>query len=197
MTHRIVDPYSDAISEAYTLAPSTDRILHTLELRHSSLIGNVAGAIRVVRDYGLLLHPGAPGEPDLRGFFMLLEEDPITAPLNTGENVVFQACMFDFTPPEQQQHPPSFEISIDNVSSLIVPYLDDVAASGDEIAITYREYLYLAPLAGPQYILAGGHIQAIRSTSTRVSATVAFSDLVNVNFPAKVYRPEEFPSLSP
>src|SRR5215475_1381601 len=97
------DPYSDAIAEAYTLVPTTDRILHTLELVHPSLTVSPPetqldlGAIRVVRDYGTLLIPGDAETPDIRGHYLTLE--------GGGDPVLFVGCMFDMTPPDQADNP--------------------------------------------------------------------------------------------
>jgi hypothetical protein len=183
--------WSLAIQEAYASAPTDVIILYTLELRHPSFVdsdGNPA-PIRLVRDYGVLLEEG---DPDIFGYELKLEDD---APMDAGETVKYVSCMFDFELPSQQEGSlPTIEIIIDNVTREVGKYLDDVVELDTNIEVTYREYL-LNDLEVPQFILNGMSIQSIDSTVTRVTATASFADLVNRNFPGKLYRPEEFRGL--
>lgn len=185
------DLWTQAIQEAYASAPTGEVILNTLELRHPSFI-NLDGdvePIRVVRDYGELL---VEGDPDIYGWELQLEDE---ATVNPGEYVKFVSMMFDFELPAQQEGSlPTIEIKIDNVTREVSQYLDTAVTYSEPIQVTYREYL-LSDKTQPQFILAGMTIQSVKSTVTSVTATASFADLVNRNFPGKVYRPSDFRGL--
>ena len=101
---------SEALKEAYASAPSDVILLHTLELRHPTFVddhGN-STAIRVVRDH--INHT------------CTLEN---SAPLNPGEAVEFIAMAFDLElPPVNNTPTPEISVTIDNVSTEMIAYLD-------------------------------------------------------------------------
>lgn len=166
----------EALKEAYASAPSSEVILHTLEIRHSDF----TQPIRVVRDYN--------------DFDAYLESD---APENPGELVTFIAMSFDFIMPEvSKSTSPEIEISLDNVSGEIIGYLDSAAQSPDLIEVTYRPYL-LSDISGPQ--MNPPLTLVIRSVTAdvfRVRAVAGYADLSNRKFPNEVYTSERFAGLS-
>lgn len=185
------DIWSQALQEAYASAPVDEVILHTIELRHSSFINEHGEVqpIRLVSDYGELI---TEGDPDIYGFRLKLEDN---APVNSGEEVIFQAVMFDFTLPDQLEGTlPTVEIKIDNVSREVSQYLDDAVDLDEPIELVYREYL-ASDKTEPQFILDGMTIQIVKTTVFSISATASFADLINRNFPGKIYRPQEFRGL--
>ncbi len=180
------DIWSEALQEAYASAPNDEVILHTLELRHPSFAET---AIRVVMDYGSQYI--IEGE-DVEGHYLMLEAE---APVQAGQNVFFQACMFNMDLPEQKENSlPTVQIELDNVTRKIMEYLD--AAIGEKAAmeVTYREYL-ASDTTTPQFILGGLTLKEVKANLGRVTGQAQFSDLVNKNFPGKVYRPTEFQGL--
>jgi len=180
------DPWSDAIAEAYASLPLDDVILSTLELRHPSLVK----PIRIVADLGDILTED--GGDIVFGHKLKLEAD---APLDPGASVDFIACGFGFSLPDQQEgQVPSVTVSVDNVAYLITPQLDALIGVRATLDITYREYLASDPDT-PQFILGGLSMTSISSNLTQMTGTASFADLVNRNFPAKVYRPVEYPGL--
>lgn len=118
---------SEALKEAYASAPSDVILLHTLELRHPTFVddhGN-STAIRVVRDH--INHT------------CTLEN---SAPLNHGEAVEFIAMAFDLElPPVNNTPTPEISVTIDNVSTEMIAYLDRAIETQDMIELTYRPYL--------------------------------------------------------
>lgn len=183
----MADPWTDALAEAYASAPLDDVILSTLELRHPSLVK----PIRVVADLGDVLDE-ADGDM-IFGHSLKLEADALADP---GEFVDFIACGFGFTLPDQQEGQlPSVTITVDNVAYLITPQLDALIGVRASLEVTYREYL-ASDKTTPQFILNGLTMTSIGSNLTQLSGTASFADLVNRNFPAKVYRPSEYPGLS-
>lgn len=192
MSSSVDEVWGQAIQEALASAPLNEIVLCTLELSHSSFL-NEQGEIepiRVVRDDGVLLQEG---DPDIYGFELKLENDAGT---NPGEYVKFVACMFDFELPAQQEGSlPTVEIKIDNVTRLVSKYLDAAVELNEPVIVVYREYLN-TDLATPQFILGGMSITSVKSTVFGVTATASFADLVNRNFPGKVYSPKEFRGLA-
>lgn len=180
------DIWSQAIQEAYATAPSNEVILHTLELRHPSL----TTAIRIVADYG---DSAVIEEEQVYGHYLRIEED---APLNSGQMVFFQACMFDFELPEQKINTvPQISVSIDNVTRELMQYVDSIVIQQSSLDLTYREYLY-SDKESTQFVLSGLSMRRISCNLTKVTGIAEFSDLVNRSFPTLVYRPEEYRGLA-
>lgn len=167
---------SDALEEAYASAPSSEVVLHTLEIRHPDF----TQPIRVVRDH-----------QDLTA---TLESD---APLNPGEEVTFIRMAFDFVLPEvMKSASPEIEISLDNVSGEVVAYMDAAANSPDLIEVTYRPYL-ASDTSGPQ--MNPPMTLIVRSVTVdvfRVKARAGFADIANRKFPNQVYDTERFAGLA-
>lgn len=167
---------ADALAEAYASAPSSEVILHTLELRHSSF----TSPIRVVRDHA--------------DFTATLEAD---APEDPGAEVTFVAFAFDFVLPDvQRSQSPEIEISLDGISGELVAYLDAAAQSESLIEVTYRPYL-ASDTSGPQ--MDPPLTLVIRSVSAdifRVRARAGYADLANRKFPGETYDTERFPGLA-
>lgn len=166
----------DALKEAYASAPSSEVILHTLEIRHPDF----TQPIRVVRDH-----------QDLTA---TLEAD---APENPGEEVTFIRMAFDFILPEvSKSTSPEIEIILDNVSGEVVGYMDAAANSPDLIEVTYRPYL-ASDTSGPQ--MNPPMTLVVRSVNVdvfRVVARAGFADIANRKFPNQVYDTERFAGLS-
>jgi hypothetical protein len=167
---------ANALKEAYASAPSSEVILHTLEIRHPSFIT----PIRVVRDHA-----------DLTAF---LEAD---APEDPGGEVTFVALAFDFILPEiSKGASPEIEISLDNVSGEIIGYLDAAAQTAAMIEVTYRPYLasdLSEPQMNPPLTLV---IRAVSADVFRIRARAGYADLSNRKFPNEIYDAERFQGLS-
>jgi hypothetical protein len=146
---------SDAIKEAYNVAPADVVILHTIELRHPAIVDEQgsAMAIRVVRNYenpdrwlnllGAEAEAACTGLSDedraLVGLIARLEDD---APMNPGELVPFIALAFRFDlPPVEPGRTPEMSVAIDNVGQTLSKHLRAAATSGQAVKLTYRPYL--------------------------------------------------------
>lgn len=176
---------SEAIAEAYSIAPVNDVILQTLEIRHPTF----AIPVRLVADFGTLI---TPGDPDIFGWMLTLESN---APVDASASVLFQSCMFDITKPSQQAGQlPSITITVDNVAFAVSQYMDEAVSSRVPMQVTYREFLASNPSA-PEMILGGLLVNDVTSTITRTSITAAYTNLTGFNFPAILYRAETHPGL--
>ena len=173
---------SEALKEAYASAPSDVTILHTLELRHPSFFDDDGNrtAIRVVRDN--INH------------ICTLED---TAPLDAGKTVEFIAMAFDLQlPPVETVPVPEITLSLDNVSTEIIQYLDNAIETQDMIEMTYRPYLSddtSCPQMNPPITLV---ITDIQVDVLKIMATARMMDIGNKSFPAENYTISKYPGLS-
>ena len=172
---------SEALKEAYASAPSDVTILHTLELRHPTFFDDNGNrtAIRVVRDN--ISH------------FCTLED---TAPLDAGKTVEFIAMAFDLQlPPVETVPVPEITLTLDNVSTEIIQYLDNAIETQDMIEMTYRPYLSddkSCPQMNPPITLV---ITDIQVDVLKITATARMMDIGNKSFPAENYTVSKYPGL--
>lgn len=166
---------SAAIQEAYASAPSSEVILHTLELRHPTF----TEPLRVVNDHEDLTATLEAG-----------------APANGGEAVLFVRYAFRFRLPEVlTSGTPEIEIEIDNVARDIVAALDMAAQSASLIEVTYRPFLasdLSAPQMDPPITLV---LHDVEADVFAVRGRASFGDFANRRFPGEWYDAERFPGL--
>jgi hypothetical protein len=173
---------TEALKEAYASAPSNVTILHTLELRHPSFVdddGNLT-AIRVVRDNV--------------NHICTLED---TAALDAGKAVEFIAMAFDLQlPPVEAVPVPEITLTLDNVSTELMQYLDNAIETQDMIEMTYRPYLSddtSCPQMDPPITLV---ISDIQVDVLKITATARMMDIGNKSFPSENYTVKKYPGLS-
>lgn len=186
-----------AEKEAYANADDTRVMLYTLELNHPSF----NQPLRIVAD-----------------------NDPLTAEIETGDTVEFTPFFFSIKrPPISEEPDPSLQITVDNVSGFMTPYLDLASRSGDSIHVVFRPYLVeeavetveserlkvkseehpplnFQPSTLNQTITRLSAIKlAIRNASatmTSVTLTAAHINPANLPFPKENYTSDRFPGLS-
>lgn len=170
-----------ALEEAYASVPE-NLVVYTLEFLHPAFKDDSGNpmSLRIVRDAENLTAP--------------LE---VTAPLDAGKWVEFQALHFDVVPPAEDGSGAQYiEMSIDNVSRELLPFLE-IAATGTDIAeVIIRPYLKNNPEDGCQMPIPPRLIVATVSVSqTQVKATARMEDIANRLFLNDVIDTERFPSL--
>lgn len=174
--------YSEALAAAYASAPEDEVVLDTIELLHPSFrddAGQPTG-VRVVNDHSNLT--------------ATLEAD---APLNGGEAVTFFRCYFTFRrPPETESaNLPEVELQVDNVSRVLVPYLELAKTSRSPVTLIYRPYLasdLSGPHMDPPLRLT---LKNIGGNMNSLTARAGFSDMANRRFPGLEYTARTFPML--
>ena len=160
-----------AEKEAYANADDTRIMLYTLELMHPQF----TQPLRIVAD-----------------------NDPLTAEIETGDTVLFTPFFFSIKrPPISEEPDPSLQITVDNVSGFMTPYLDIASRSGDSIHVVFRPYLVDE---GDDRITRLSSIKlAIRNASatmTSVTLTAAHINPANLPFPKENYTSDRFPGLA-
>lgn len=165
---------SEAWQEAVACAPTTSRMLHTLEFRHP-LFTAPARVVRDTQDWTLTLEPGAPANP--------------------GAPVPFVRCAFDFDAAGvSEAGSPEFRIALDNVSRVISEELRRARGSLARIDLTYRGYLSDrtgVPQAGPYHL----EVADISVDVFRVLATARMPGISHRAFPRLVYDAAQWPTL--
>ena len=160
-----------AEKEAYANADDTRIMLYTLELMHPSF----TQPLRIVAD-----------------------NDPLTTAIETGDTVEFTPFFFSIKrPPISEEPDPSLQITVDNVSGFMTPYLDIASRSGDSIHVMFRPFLIDE---GDDSITRLSSIKlAIRNASANmnnVTLTAAHINPANLPFPKENYTSDRFPGLS-
>ena len=160
-----------AEKEAYANADDTRIMLYTLELMHPQF----TQPLRIVAD-----------------------NDPLTAEIETGDTVEFTPFFFSIKrPPISEEPDPSLQITVDNVSGFMTPYLDIASRSGASIHVVFRPFLVDE---GDNSITRLSSIKlAIRNASatmTSVTLMAAHINPANLPFPKENYTSDRFPGLS-
>ena len=168
-----IDPFDEAIKEAYASNEDNKIILSTIEIYPTSL----SPPARLVLDYD--------------DFVGTLESD---APVNPSTAVTFTKSQFKFSLPESSDRLPMMEISIDNVSQVIGQYIEAAIDDMDSIPIIYREFIESDTTPEPHYILKNMNLKNI-NVGNSVTGTLWFSDYTNRQFPNSFFTTERFPGL--
>lgn len=169
-----LNPYSEDLQEYFHSAPPNKMAFETVELRHPAF----AQPARVVNDRTNLV--------------ATLEAD---APVNPSTAVTFTACNFRFVQPERSDALPSCDIEIENVSRILMPYLQGAANTPSVIALTYRIF-YSDTLTAPGYVLNGLVLKKITAGILKVTGTAVFDNFLGLPFPLRFYNLAEFPGLA-
>lgn len=172
---------SEALREAYAMAPVDRVIVDTLELRHPAF-----------RD--------AQGLPDSawlttnrKAISATIEAD---APVRGGETIDFISLAFRFRlAPIELSPTPVLQLQIDNVNRLIVQQLDLAAADPNKILMVYRPFLagdFSTPqiLPAPSFTLSDAKVDPL---SLRATARVDID--LNGAFPGNSYTAALFAAL--
>jgi len=195
---------TEAMLEAWAVAPSNIVILDTLEIRHPSFVT----PIRVVRNFEDLatwvrldgpnvqpvLDAMDPEDREMVGLVARLED---TAPANAGEYVPFIALAFDVVLPKVDSVPlPETTLTMDNVSREISDALELASQSQYQTEVTYRPY-HSNNVAYPQMdppltmILSN-----VKGNTMRVTGRAHVMDIGNRSYPGETYNVETFPGLA-
>jgi len=160
---------SDAIKEAFAVAPVTKVIYDTLEIRQAT----VQPSIFLVRSHQVL---------------QAVDENGVTR--------TFIPVGFSITlPPETKDGFRSLSIAIDNIGGSVVQFIQKALSSQVPVEVIYRPYLsddLSRPAMNPPLVL---YLTDIQITPTQVTGRATFMDVVNRRFPSELYTRARFPGL--
>lgn len=173
------DPFKEAWREAIASAPSSVLLFRTIELQHPAFLEDgVPIALRLaidVVDRTLGIETGAR--------------------FNAGTMQVFARCAFEASDPEVAPgRVPESTVTIDNVSDLLMPYLNAAIEVRADLLLLYREHrsdMTAEPSYGPVEFI----MRQVTTAGTRVTGKAKLPDLANMSVPRRVYRPAEFPGI--
>ena len=161
---------SDAIKEAFAIAPSNVVVLHTLTVEQEG-----------VQDPVYLVQS--------RGTVEAVDENGFTRS--------YRPSGFAFSlPPSNEEGFRNLNITIDNTTREVSDFIDVAKGSMVPITITYRPYLstdLTTPHMIPPLVL---YLKDVQITANTVSGKATFMDIVNKKFPSEIYTREKFPTLA-
>jgi len=164
------DAYEDAIKEAFVLAPSTDVIFNTLEVRQDGVQDSV---------------------------FLVQNPVAVVALDENGISRTFNPSGFKFTLPSSSEDGyTTLNVAIDNVMRRASDFVQTAMKSSlVPVKVIYRPYLQsdlTRPQMNPPIVL---FLKDVQITSSQVLGTCTFQDLINKKFPVELYARERFPAL--
>ena len=165
---------SEALKEAYAMAPSNVFVIETIELQHP----DIEGVLRFVAGYENL-------EAWIEG--QNSEVDPAT---------VFERGAFRIKLPSSGNDGfQNLQITVDNVDRRISDFCQIAATHKEPIVILYRPYLsndLTAPQLDPPLTL---YLRDVTISEFNVTGKASFADIINRKFPSQLYTRTRFPSL--
>lgn len=173
---------SEALAEAANFA-TDEPILFTLAFYHSKIVDedNNQVAIYVVNDFQPLV--------------ATLEAD---APIDPGGTVTFQPIPMEIILPaeNEQKNTGEVQISISNVSRVLMPHLEAATKTMEPILVMARIYLPSDRSAPHEMPPIQVTLKGATATTTSVIATAGFGDIANRRFPKVEYTLRDFPTLA-
>ena len=159
-----------AIREAYTIAPTENVILYTLEIQQSG----VQDAIFLVRAR--------------QGITAWIDED--------SDPHYFEPVGFQFhLPPSNEEGYQSLTISIDNINRTVSDFIETARQSNTPVTVIYRSYMsdnLDTPQIAPPLTF---FLKDVQVTGHQVTGRATFMDMVNLKFPSELYTRLRFPTL--
>lgn len=162
----------DAIAEGYATQPAGFAALETLQFDHVTF----GAPVRVIT--------GAPENKSLPLVF-------------GGSPVEFRACEINVTPPGMSPDGPTpMRIRVDNIASLLLPYLRGAIASTTPVIVTYRAYA-TTDLTKPGETYSDLELRDVDlPDASAAEGTVGFREIELQAYPLATYDEQYYPTLS-
>jgi predicted ATPase len=161
--------YSDAIKEAFAIAPASKVVLHTLEISQEGV------------------------QP---AFYIVKARRNWVARDESGVERTFIPVNFDFSlPAATEEGFQSLTLTVDNINRIASDFAETAKDTEVPVLVTYRPYLSddsSQPQMIPPLVMFFDDVQI---TEMEVSGRATFMDIVNKKFPSEIYTRERFPSL--
>lgn len=166
-----MDLESEALREAYAVAPADRAVLDTLEVSR-------------------------PGQSSI---FLTNNFYPFTALLETGASTTFQAIPFKVKLPSKDENVlPTMSVTIANPNQIVSDYLRAATAAKQSITIKFRPFITRSGGASPLVQLPVPmtfHIGSVKYDTDWVEAQCVFPNIANKRFPNETYTIRKFPGL--
>jgi hypothetical protein len=160
---------SEALKEAFALAPKDVVYLETLEIKHPQ----IANPIYLVRDK--VSH---------------------VLTLETGVAKTFEACAFRMNLPSSGDNGlQELNLAIDNIDRRVSDFVYIASTYDEPVTITFRPYLSNEPTVPQMDPPLELFLTDIVVTQAEVSGKATFADILNKQFPTERYTRARFPSL--
>lgn len=161
---------TEAMVEAYAVAPAGETIIETIELDHPSF------------DEPARIASG-------------IEEDILLPPAEGADPVLFRAVQVQVIPPGMGEDGPTpMRLKLDAVSGWLLPYLRAAMQSTAPVSVTYRAYT-TADLTQPGEVIDGLELRHVTLTATAAEGTVSFREIELQAFPLPTYDETYYPAL--
>jgi hypothetical protein len=160
---------TEAIKEAYAIAPASKIVIHTLQISQDG----VQDPIYIAQS---------------RHEFVALDEH--------GVQRYYAPVGFQFSLPSSDEEGfKSLTIAIDNVDRRVTEFVDIAKSEEQPVKVIYRPYLS-DDLSGPQMIPPLVlFLKELQITTFQVVGRATFMDIVNKPFPNQLYTRDRFPAL--
>lgn len=161
--------YTEALKEAYAIAPASKAVLHTIEISQDG----VQDPVYIVKS---------------RRAWEARDEDGVLRQ--------FLPVNFDFTlPAATEEGFQSLNLTVDNIGRRASDFAETAKTVEVPVMVIYRPYLS-DDNTGPQMIPPLTlFLEDIQITELTVTGRATFMDIVNKKFPSEIYSRERFPSL--
>jgi hypothetical protein len=157
------------MKEAYACAPSDVVTIDTIELTNPS------------------------GGDSL---YLVQQRSSVTATLETGVTVEFDAVPFRFSLPAAGENGrQDLTLAIDNIDRRVSDFVNAAKSYSEPVRCIYRPYLsndLTRPQMDPPLSLK---LTSITATVVEVQARATFGDVLNMPFPSQLYTRARFPGL--
>lgn len=159
---------TDAIKEAYAIAPTTKVIIETLEIRQAGM----------------------------DSIYLAQSRTGITARDENGDEHFFEPSGFQMSlPPSNEEGFQSLDIAIDNIGRRVSDFVQAASEVESVVEVVYRPYLsddLSQPQMDPPLLL---YLKDVKITAAQCTGRATFMDLVNKKFPSELYTRDRFPNL--
>jgi Domain of unknown function (DUF1833) len=163
------DSLSDALKEAYALAPAGQVIINTLEIRQDGVQDPI---------------------------YLAQSRSDVVAQDENGNTRTFLASGFQFAlPPSNKEGLQSLNIAVDDINRQASDFVTRAKAEEEPVQIIYRPYLstdLTQPQMDPPLVL---FLKDVEKTVLQVTGRATFMDIINKRAPSELYTRERFPSL--
>lgn len=160
---------SEAIKEAFAVAPSNVVTYHTLEIRQTGVQNPI---------------------------YLVQSRREIEAWDEDGNVRIFEPSGFQFTlPPSNEEGFQSLNVAVDNVGQRVTSFIKTAQSERVPVEMIYRPYLssdLSEPQMNPPLVL---YLKDVQVTAFQVTGRATFMDIVNKKFPSELYIRDRFPTL--